>query len=181
MVFVHRGASASGAGVGFAHVSALFRVSVIARAGEVIDARSGVDPNDRIGRATRTRLLVGRELACAGCRWSRVVRRRAGAGAEAAGCCHGNSEPVVGAGAGIGAGAAAAPCGMVSLPARHAATNERFVCPDARIAALLAAYSSLHWLAVFTPVLVGAGPKLGAGAAVAGAAVGAVEASPPFC
>jgi hypothetical protein len=37
---------------------------------------------------------------------------------------------------------------MVSLPVRQAATKSRFVWPDALIAALFAAYSALHWLAV---------------------------------
>jgi len=80
----------------------------------------------------------------------------AGAGAGAARCNQGTSGPPVGAGAGAGAGAAAVPCGIVSLPARHAATNARLVCHDALIAALLAAYSASHWLVVFN------GPEAGA-------------------
>jgi hypothetical protein len=80
MLLVHRGAIASSAGVGLAHVSALFGVPVVARAGEVIDARSRVDPNDGIGGTSRPRLLVGGILAYRSCRWSRVVCGRAAKG-----------------------------------------------------------------------------------------------------
>jgi hypothetical protein len=105
--------------------------AVRARAGEVIDARSRVDPDHGIGRATSTRLLVGRELPRAARRRSRVVgrggrswivglrgRRGRWAGAGAAGCCQGNSEPCC-VGAGAGAGATAAPCGIVSSDMRR--------------------------------------------------------------
>ena len=45
-------------GIRPAHIGTLFGVAVIARSGEVIDARLGVHPNDR-GAAETMRLRVG--------------------------------------------------------------------------------------------------------------------------
>jgi len=47
------------------------------------------------------------------------------------------------------------------FPARQAATNARFVCPEALIAALFAAYSASHWLAVLIAPAAGAWPYVG--------------------
>ena len=73
--------------------------------------------------------------------------------------------------------------GTNAVPARHPATNSRFVWPDALIAALLAEYSSLHSLAVLTPAVGAPCPYVGAGAAGAGTKPDeAGAASPPaFC
>src|SRR5208337_2590239 len=78
------------------------------------------------------------------------------------------------AGEGAAGAGAAAPCGIVSLPARQEATNACFVYPEALTAALFAAYSASHWLAVF---IVAAGICAGAGAGAAGA--GAEQARRP--
>ena len=76
MMLVHRRAVACGLGVRLAHIRAMFRIAVVARSGEVVGARLRVDPNEHVGRAVRAGLLVGGELACAGCRWCGVVGRK---------------------------------------------------------------------------------------------------------
>ena len=116
---------------------------IIVRARKMIDVRLRVDPDDGVrGAADRA--------CCSDANWPAPV---GAVGRRGRGGCAREYDPVWSlswsAGAGAGAGAAAAPCGIVSLPARQAATNARFVCPEALIAALFAAYSASHWLAVF--------------------------------
>jgi hypothetical protein len=69
MMLIHRRALASGARIGFAHVSALFRVPVIVGASEMIDMGASIDPDDSIGRTTAVRLLIRRKLAAAHLPW----------------------------------------------------------------------------------------------------------------
>jgi hypothetical protein len=73
--------------------------------------------------------------------------------------------------------------GINPVPARHPATNSRFVWPDALIAALLAAYSALHSLALLTPAVGAPCPYVGVGAAGAGAKPdeAGADAPPAFC
>ena len=49
MMLVHRRPVACGFGVGLAHIRAFLRMPVVVHSAEMIDARSRIDPNDRIG------------------------------------------------------------------------------------------------------------------------------------
>src|SRR5277367_2722101 len=69
-----------------------------------------------------------------------------GEGATGAGAAGADAGAVTGAGAGA---PGAALVGIVSVPARQAATKSFLVCFDALMAALFAAYSVLHSATVF--------------------------------
>jgi hypothetical protein len=59
MLLILRGAEASDGGVGFTHIGTFFRRAVIMRAGEMINARLHVHPNDGSGTAVAFSLGFG--------------------------------------------------------------------------------------------------------------------------
>ena len=74
MAFVLRRAIAGRLRIRLAHVGPVLRCAVVVGSSEVVDARFSVHPDNGIGRAMGARLLVGRELAPAGCRWRWAIR-----------------------------------------------------------------------------------------------------------
>ena len=76
VLFVHGGAIAGRLSVGLAHIGAPLGVPVVARSGEVIDARALVDPNYGRSGAAGLSFLRGGELASSGRSWRAVARWR---------------------------------------------------------------------------------------------------------
>ena len=122
----------------------------------MVHVRLRVDPDDRVQGQ--------RYFACclaANC--PAPVGAAVAVGAGAAGCCHGNSDPVFC----VGAGQEPVRPEPLRSPAdrlvpRAAGGDERALrLPEALIAALFAAYSASHWLAVFIAPVAGAWPYVG--------------------